>query len=205
MYQMAKGVQSFFRITPMAILGDTAYGHGKQRKEMLSLGIPIVAPAVTTQNPTGLYDISCFPYDRNNDVYICPNSKKTVRKTHSPKNEGWQYKFSKADCNNCPLREKCTTNKLGRSVFQSDYYDLYEAAKAYNETEQGQETYKLRLVVERKNQELKNDCGLGKVCTKSKAAISIKAKLAAITVNLKLTVRKLIAPKPGFIRHAKHA
>jgi hypothetical protein len=200
MVEMVQGIQSFFRITPIAVLGDTAYGHGEQRVALASLGITTVAPVITTQNPTGLYDISRFYYDRENDVYRCPNNKTTVRKNHNTKIEGWQHFFAKKDCAGCPFRLECTTNKSRRSVFHSDYYELYETAKAYNASEHGKENHKLRYRVERKNQELKNDCGLGKAQTRSKKALSIKAKFAAMVVNLKHTVRRLFDPSPGFIR-----
>lgn len=204
MVEMIQGIQSFFKITPSVVLGDTAYGHGKQRVALASLGITTVAPVVTPQNPTGLFDISRFSYDRENDVYLCPNNKTTVRKNYNSKSEGWQHFFKKTDCAQCPLRLECTTNKSGgRSVFHSDYYDLYITAKTYNASEYGKEEYKLRYRVERKNQELKNDCGLGEVQTRSKKAVSMKAKLAAIVVNLKHTVRRLFDPSPGFIRRAR--
>lgn len=203
MFQMVRGIQSFFGITPLSVLGDTAYGHGKQRLALASLNIPVVAPVPITQNPTGLYDISRFHYDNKMDVFICPNDKKTNRKSHSPKNEGSQYYFSKNDCHDCPFQKDCTTNKNGRSVFLSDYHPFYETAKEYNQSDQGIEDLKQRYLVERKNQELKNDCGLGRIKTRSKKTASIKAKLAAIVVNIKLTVRRFFSSSPGFIRHSR--
>ncbi|WP_189008737.1 transposase [Paenibacillus marchantiophytorum] len=192
-------------MTPSAVLGDTAYGHGEQRKALASLGISVIAPVITTQNPTGLYDISHFSYDCENDLYRCPGNKTTVWKNHNTKIEGWQYFFAKKDCKDCPFRTECTSNQNGRSVFHSDHYEIYELAKAYNASEEGIRNYKLRYHVERKNQELKNDCGLGKVETRSKKAISIKATLAGIVLNLKHTVRRLFNPSPGFIRHNRTA
>jgi len=202
MFGMAKEIQTFFGVNPRAILGDTAYGHGEQRVALSTIGISVVAPVITTQNSTGKYDISLFSYDRERDLYTCPNNNTTVKKTsYSSKLEGWQYKFDKKDCSNCPLQMACTTAN-NRSIFHSGYYDLYQEAKAYNASVEGLSDHGLRYRVEPKNNELKNHCGLGRARTRSKTTLTIKANLAAIVVNCKHAMRKIFAPKPGFLRRA---
>lgn len=200
MFPMVNELQTFFHLAPRSVLGDTAYGHGKQRAWLDTLDIPIVAPVAPEQNPKNLYEHSKFTYDCEHDQYICPNGKTSCRKRYISQSKGWQYSFDKQDCKNCPFRSECTTSKDARSVFHSDYRDFYEAAKVYNETWDGQWDMKQRLLVERKNQELKNDCHLGAPRTKSKKALAVKSYLAAIVVNFKLTLRRLTAPKPGFNR-----
>ncbi|WP_127588254.1 transposase [Paenibacillus koleovorans] len=204
MVDMVRGIQSFFHVTPRTLLGDTAYGYGKERLALAALGIEVVAP-VATRNPTGLYDISRFTYNREKNVYTCPNGKETVRFYDKPQIEGFQFEFSKKDCQECPLKMECTTSKDGKRVFHSYYYDTYEAAKAYNASDEGKAAHKLRYLVERKNKELKNDCGLGRSHSRERDTIQIKSTVSAIVVNLKLMVRQLIAPRPGFNRRAKQA
>lgn len=205
MVDMVRVVLSFFKRGPQAILGDTAYGHGKQRAELGKMGISVIAPVPTTQNPTGLFDISRFTYDAELDAFRCPNGKQTVRKNQNSKLEGTQYFFGKKNCNGCPFQTECTTNKSGRTVFLSDYAKIYEEAHAFNKSAEGKEAHGRRYLVERKNNELKNDCGLGAPRATNFDTLSMKAALAGIVVNLKLVVRKLIAPKPGFLRRAKSA
>ncbi|MNV69770.1 hypothetical protein D3C71_1626960 [compost metagenome] len=93
----------------------------------------------------------------------------------------------------------CTTTK-SRSVFHSLYYDVYGEAKDYNTSAEGLSDHRLRYRVEPKNNELKNDCGLGRARTRSQGSLTIKANLAAIVVNCKLAMRRIFAPKPGFLR-----
>lgn len=116
---------------------------------------------------------------------------------------GTQYYLGKETCSACPLRSECTTNAGGRTVFRSDYVDLYEQARAFNESFEGRFMHTRRYVVERKNNELKNDCGLGRPRTRGRKSLQIKALLAAMVVNLKHTVRKLANPSAGFIRRAQ--
>lgn len=200
MFPMVKEIQHFFDTTPRAILGDTAYGHGLQRVLLRALDIPVVAPVIGANPSPKRYPIDRFHYDRERDAYVCPNEKLTVRKHHIPQSNGWQYLFAKRDCVTCPFHTECTTSKAERRVFHSEFYDIYEAAKAYNNTIEGQMAYKQRLLVERKNHELKNNCGLRQPLTKSKQALRVKGYLAAMVVNAKLMLRRLTAPQPGFIR-----
>jgi hypothetical protein len=203
MEKMVQGVQSYFGITPKSILGDTAYGHGPQREALNELGIKIIAPVMSPKNSTGLYENSLFIYNKETNVYTCPAGKETIGSTVMPKQKGVQYRFEKAACTECPLREKCTTNKVARTVFQSDYHKMYEAAKVVNESEEGKEAYKKRGLIERKNNELKNNCGLGQPRTKGLKALNIKAKLAAVVVNLKLTTRLIFGTNKGFLPRAQ--
>lgn len=100
------------------------------------------------------------------------------------------------------MKESCTTSAK-RSIFHRDYYDVYEFAVAFNETDEGKELHLSRYAVEQKNKELKVDCGLGAPRTHGRDALDIRAKLASIIVNLKLTVRFLISPNPGFLRSVR--
>jgi len=152
-----------------------------------------------------LFDMSQFTYHRDRNLYTCPNGKETVRVYDKPKLEGLQYEFRKSDCNVCPFKSECTTSKSGRSVFRSYFFDLYEAARKFNESDEGQEAHKLRFLVERKNQELKNDCGLGNPSSREEKSLQVKSTLAAIVVSLKLTVRHLFALSSGFKRRIQAA
>jgi hypothetical protein len=202
---MVSTIQHFFRLTPKALLGDTTYGHGRQRELLAMQGVEVVAPVQKSLNPTGLFSADLFTYDPDKDAYICPNGEQSVRKAYNTKEEGTQYRFNKTTCSACPLYAQCTTSKNGRSVFRSDYIGIYEKAKAYNESLAGQADLKKRSMVERKNHELKNNCGLGLVKTKSRTSLQLKALCAAMVVNLKHTVRILISPRPGFIRYPRTA
>ena len=154
MVDMVKGTADFFRTLPSAVLGDTLYGHGKQRAALAAINVSVVAPVTKTQNPTGLFDISRFTYNRDTDTYCCPNGKETIRKARNNKLEGWQHFFAETDCGSCSSMESCTTGKC-RSIFHSDYYDLYEAASVFNETTEGRALHLLRYIVERKTRSSK--------------------------------------------------
>ena len=67
-----------------------------------------------------------FGYDREQDIFFCPNGKPLKLNTVS-RGSGtlhWVYTASKANCQTCPLRERCLsqrqhgTKRLVRSVFE---------------------------------------------------------------------------------------
>jgi hypothetical protein len=204
MADMVQETVDFFRIVPGIVLGDSHYGHGKQRVALAALEVNVVAPVTKTPNPTGLYDISNFTYTREQDTYHCPEGKRTIRKARNHVENGVQHFFDPKDCANCPVKAACTTGK-NRSLFHSDFYDIYKAASTFNETVEGKELHLRRYVVERKNKELKRDCGLGTPRTRGSRSLEILSKLASIVVNLKLMVRRLISPNPGFLRRGRYA
>lgn len=200
MVDMVSEVIGFFKVTPGAILGDTAYGHGKQRVQLQGLNVSVIAPVPTAPNPTSLYDISRFSYDPQKDVFRCPNNHESYRKNYNKHLSGTQHYFHKQNCSECPFQKECTTSEKGRSVFRSDYAELYEEAASFNKSIEGKEAMSRRYVVERKNQEMKNNCGMGAPNATSKKTLSMKAVLAGMVVNLKLVVRALTGPKPEFLR-----
>lgn len=202
---MTTTVRQFLGLTPSALLADSAYGHGRNRKRLAEQGIRLVAPVQRYENPTGLLPASAFVYDAEQDVYLCPAGCQSVRKTYIRQSEGHQYAFDKQTCLACPFRVQCTDSESGRHVFRSDYADDYEAARAYNESFAGKAELRQRLIIERKNKELKNDCGLKDTGTRSRDSLEIRALTSTMIVNLKLLVRKLVHPKPGFVRRARMA
>ena len=201
---MVSVIQQLFGVTPSALLCDAAYGHGWHRELLASKNIRVVAPLPANENPKGLFSSSEFRYDADKDVYTCPGGQQSVQKRYIRQLKGHQYYFEKQACHSCPLRSQCTSSKEhGRRVFRSDFEELYEAVRQYNESITGKAELQQRLIVERKNKELKNDCGLNRIHTRSRAGLQTKALTAAMVVNLKLIVRRKATPKPGFIRRAR--
>lgn len=59
-----------------------------------------------------------FRYDGVDDVYICPAEQRLslLYRPAEPTAEKAQWVYGNAPCTDCPLREKCTTNKKGRRI-----------------------------------------------------------------------------------------
>lgn len=62
---------------------------------------------------------------KEKDIYICPNGKE-LKKTSTEKAKRPNYRCE--ECNNCPNRDKCTTNPKGRSISPNEYEENYNVA-----------------------------------------------------------------------------
>jgi hypothetical protein len=185
MPEMVVALRDRYHIAPQAAVADSAYGHGPQRQAMMDAKVPLSAPVVSAKNSQGLFDLERFAYDPDKKTFTCPKGQTSIRQARNEKERGTQHFFDKEACAVCPLREACTTSKSGRSVFMSDYYDLMNEAKAYNETEEGKAAQKERYRIERTNNELKNHHGLNRARTRGRARFRVDVLLGVMVVNIK--------------------
>jgi hypothetical protein len=100
-------------ITPahdLEVLGDTAYGTGQARAALAEAGhTAIIKPAPLRPAVPGGFTLDDFTVDEQAGTVTCPNR---LTRRLSPKRTAT---FGAA-CRGCPLRERCTTAKDGRSI-----------------------------------------------------------------------------------------
>jgi hypothetical protein len=162
LFPMVEEVINRHGIIPKQVIGDTAYGTGENRQKIQEKQILLIAPIQKSANPTGLLEPDWFVYDAKLDKVTCPQGYTASKKVRNNPNQGYQFKFEAKTCKACPLREQCTTNENGRTIFISDYYELMEQGKSYNQTEGGRSALRARYDVERTNHEVANHHGLRK-------------------------------------------
>ncbi|WP_281937262.1 transposase [Paenibacillus tyrfis] len=194
-------VQQKHGVKPAIVVTDSAYGRGYHRRDLKIKGITFAAPLQgVSDNFTGLYSNENFSYDVEAGTVTCPAGQVTQKKSYNRKLEGTQYHFPKTTCLACRLREQCTASVHGRKVFISDYYDEFQEAKAFNETEQAKQLFQLRNSIERKNNELKNHNGLGHARTRTREKRRVYVKVVSMVVNLKQFVKQRNPLTLGFVR-----
>jgi transposase len=188
MVELAKTVIHHHQTRPEQLIADAAYGHGKHRKEAQTAQLKLVSPLQKSKNPTGLLGNEHFKYDSASASVTCPQGHTTTKRSHSNKLEGTQYHFAAADCTVCPMRANCTTNRKGRTFFVSDYYDLYQEAHRWNESEEGRAALRVRAKIERTNNELINHHDMRRPHTRRRNKLRIMAKMKAMAINIKSMV-----------------
>lgn len=201
---MVKEVIDRHGIVPKQLIGDTAYGTGENRQKITEMQILLAAPIQKNSNSTGLLEHDWFVYDAKLDEVTCPQGYSTSKKVRNNPNQGYQFKFEPQTCQACPQFEQCTTNKKGRTVFISDFYEIMEQGKSYNQTEAGKSALKARYDVERTNNELANHHGLRTPRTSGRESLRITSKLTAMIINIKIMVKKLAEPIKPFYRYKKY-
>ncbi len=129
---------------PVEVLGDSAYGTGDALDELDKAGhVPLVKPWPTKPAVAGGFDIDAFTVDESAGTVTCPNG---VVRPISPKRS---VTFGAA-CRGCPLRQRCTTAKDGRSMHLHEHDNLQRAHRRRAKDPQWQATYRQhRPMVER--------------------------------------------------------
>jgi len=80
---------------------------------------------------------------------VCPAGQLAEAPRWKKENHNWVFQFKKAQCEGCPLRERCSKQKRGRQLSVDQHYELTEQARARQQSEQGQAAQIARLGIER--------------------------------------------------------
>jgi transposase len=102
---------------PKRLIGDTAYGNVEAREELEQRSISVLAPVHSTSPKDGTIPKDEFAIDLETDTVTCPqgntapiykprpNRKRPKRKSATGERVA---KFSRSDCEPCPLRQRCS-------------------------------------------------------------------------------------------------
>jgi hypothetical protein len=130
------------------VFADCAYGSGRTRADMAAAGFDLRAKVPPTPRLGGRYSKDDFRIDLAAGVVYCPAGQSApirFRDDHSG------IAFFAAHCEGCPLRERCTTNKAGRTITIHEHEQLLQDAKAAQTDPGWQADYRgTRPKVERK-------------------------------------------------------
>jgi transposase len=121
----------------LEICADAGYATGSELKTCednnITPYVSLHAPHEQRSHgvPTPDYYRSNFKYVKERDIYICPQNH-VLPNIHTTEQNGRQisiYQNSSA-CNTCPVRNKCTINKIqGRRIVRSVYEEYFEKLK----------------------------------------------------------------------------
>jgi transposase len=127
------------------VLGDSAYGTGDARAALAEHGhTAIIKPMPLRPVVEGGFTLDDFTVNDTTATVTCPNG--VTRRITAARN----VTFGVA-CRACPLRERCTTAKDGRSLTLHEHHDLLQHARHAWATDQDlRDTYRQhRPMVER--------------------------------------------------------
>jgi len=127
----------------LEIYGDSAYGSGEARAAYLDAGHDtIIKPGPVRPAVPGGFTLDDFTVDEELGTVTCPAGQvRQLSKTRT-------VTFGAA-CAACPLRERCTTAKDGRSMTIHPHDGLLRAARAQAHTAEFKQAYPTRSAIER--------------------------------------------------------
>jgi len=184
------------------LAADKNYCSGKNLRTLESKGIEPFIPTQKHPNTTGLLDRKEFEYDKKSDSYVCPHGK-ILEYKYTSKKEAKVYSAKKTECQNCPIKEKCTSGKSARVVQHSIYYDEYERLAERLGTKKGKMMKRLRQInTEPLFAEAKSNHGLSKFMTRGIEKANKNSIMIASVQNLKrvMKIRQRRIPSESAIK-----
>ena len=103
-------------ILPTEVSADKGFANTTQIVGIEKNGITqCYIPLIETQREKEEKKGFIFQYDKENDLYICPQGLHLLLHAKNIKQKGHVYNIYKChECNNCEIKSKCTNSKTGR-------------------------------------------------------------------------------------------
>jgi hypothetical protein len=137
---MAIATQELLQSEHLNVIADKGYHTGEEIQRCMEENITtFVSPRASSTNNKDLYPAESFIYNKESDLYICPDGKQMISngKWHQHNdgksgNEAYKFKrYVTSSCKTCKLKALCTESKKnGRAIDRSEYADALEANNA---------------------------------------------------------------------------
>ena len=197
---MLQRTEERFALKPERIAGDVAYGTGEMLGWLVAHDIDPHIPVWDRSEVAarGKFSRNDFTYDKERDVYTCPNGKLLTTSGRVDKGTTLKYVAKRSDCAQCPLKPQCTTGRerrLGRDVNQEarDYTQALMATEAYRQSSIE------RKQIERLFGEAKSQLSMTRLRLRGLTGARDEFLLTATVQNLKRLVERLAIPPPRAI------
>lgn len=200
---MIERVEEKLSIKPKRLLADTAYGTGSMLEWLVK--DKDIEPHIPVWDKTtldnGLFNISDFKWNAQDNTYTCPAGEKlkTGKRTKVTSDNTVIYRIKKEVCDQCKLKTSCTTSSSRtRRIARSIYEESREVARNINKSEVYAQTFKDRRKVEVLFGHLKQILNLRRLRLRGLSGASDEFILAATVQNLKkLAQMKYKPPNHG--------
>jgi len=137
---MAIATQELLESEQMNVIADKGYHTGEEIQRCMDENITtFVSPRGSSSNNKDLFPAESFVYNKESDLYICPegkpmttNGKWYQHNDGKSKNESYRFKrYVTGSCKTCKIKDLCTQSKKnGRAIDRSEYADALEANNA---------------------------------------------------------------------------
>jgi transposase len=133
--QMAIATKELLQVEQMDVLADKGYHTGSELMECEKENITTyVSPKAPSTKDTGLYPVTSFVYNPQDDTYTCPAGETLITNNvwYSHNNPGNKpplrfMRYTTTACKTCASRDKCTGQKInGRAIDRSEYANSME-------------------------------------------------------------------------------
>lgn len=177
------------------VLADKGYYVYEDLKDCLESGIKPIVAKQKSPNMTGnaKYVIDNFIYDKEKDIYVCPEGQILKNITQKINSKSFTYK-NKLACDCCKFKDLCTNNKVGRKITRNEKHEIYDIAN--NIMDKNKDAYKLRqMIVEHVFGTVKRSLGYTYFLTRGNESVRAETFMHFFTYNLKRVIN-IMGVKP---------
>lgn len=139
---------------PTEVVTDSKYSSGDNRAYLAEEEITdhmAVPPAKGSKQ--GKFSTADFAVEFDESgkpvTAVCPAGQLAETPRWKKANHNWVFQFKKAQCEGCPLRDRCSKQQRGRQLSVDQHYELTEQARARQASDEGQAAQLARLGIER--------------------------------------------------------
>lgn len=186
----------------ITVLADKGYYCREELKKCKQDNIKTIVAKPKTTSKTGNeeYLKDHFIYDKEKDIYICPNGE-TLRNISRASSKEQKYRNTQA-CNQCGDKDKCSTSKQGRLLRRGQYQEAYDEVDKV--TIENKELYKQRqMLVEHPFGTVKRALGFTYFLTRGNENVKAESFMHFFTYNLIRIINILGVEKLTRILRAK--
>ena len=194
---MIERTRDRFGLKPGHLAGDVAYGTGEMLGWLVDQDIdPHIPVWDKGARQDGSLSRTDFTYDRERDVYHCPEGRtlKTTGRVHGGKTR--LYRSSKLDCDICRLKPHCCPRTPFRKIPRDVNEEARDHARALMATEAYRASGLRRKRIETLFGEAKRTLRLDRLRLRGLTGARDEFLLTATVQNLKRLVRHAAVPPP---------
>src|SRR5580658_3497961 len=196
---MIERTERRFDIRPAYLAADTAYGSAETlnwlvNDKNIEPHIPVIDKS---RREDGTFSRADFLFDRERNVYVCPNNK--LLHTTGTVHDGYalRYRASKADCDICAFKMQCCPSTPMRYVPRDLHEDARDVARELAKTVAFEQSRRSRKRVEMLFAHLKRILRLGRLRLRGPCGAQFEFTLAAIAQNLRRFAKLIARPPPS--------
>ena len=196
---MIERTEERFDLKPAYLAADTAYGSAETlswivNEKKIAPHIPVIDKS---NREDGTLSRADFSFDKDRDVYICPNGKLLHTTGTIYDGTTLRYRASKLDCDVCAFKMKCCPNTPARQIPRDLHEDARDVARALAKTEAFEQSRRNRKRVEMLFAHLKRILRLGRLRLRGPRGAQDEFTLAAIAQNLRRLAKLVARPPPA--------
>jgi len=194
LYNLSSETKEITQTNELTILADTGYYSAKEIEKCQRENIDAIVAMPNTQKAQknkGYYLHSDFKYDKEYDIFICPNQQRLTKSnaviTKENGTKAYVYRVGSNLCNACRLRDKCIPQKTAyKKVSRIEYDSAVIQHKKTMQTTRAKELIKKRgSIVEHPFGTIKQTLGWSHFLVRGLEKVSGENALIMFTYNFR--------------------